>query len=280
LPLPQETKNYYPKLLALAKIISDPSKYGIKLPPLTTQPNFAVIKLHSQIDRAQIADLAGTTEEVVHELNPGMLRWATGSRGSYTLAIPTDKLATFKINLARLANQRRLLWVYHGVKNESLSTIASNYHTTVAELMKVNHLHSTTLENGKGLLVPVFSNRTYAGFSASVQGATAQMQVAKKLSAAKVTALPQQTPDATPAIDSVTANGLLSDSYANKAKVQVAASHSQASPVQQPKQSAVQQPQKAKLVAQKPVVAQPAAKQTALASQPDDLKTLMNKLYE
>lgn len=252
LPLPQETKNYLPKLLALAEIIRHPSKYGITLPALTTQPNFATVKLNSQIDRAQIADLADTSEDVVHQLNPGMLRWATAPHQSYELAIPTDKLATFKINLARLANQKRLLWVYHNPGSDSLATIAKQYHTSVKELQRVNELSSDTLVQGQGIVVPIISDKTYAGIRAAVQGSTAKLAIAKSLAHADVTPLPQHKVVVTSnrySVDAVSATGLLNDSYKN----QSTASTSTAA------------------------VVSPAA-----APQPtgNDLKALMNKLYE
>ena len=263
LPLPQQTRDYVPKLLALAEIIKNPSKYGFKLPSLTTDSNFATITLHSQIDRAQIADLAGTTEEVVHELNPGMLRWATEPHGSYSLAIPADKLSTFKINLARLANQKRLLWEYHAVSgNQSLSDIASSYHTTVAELQKVNRLDGTQLQNGQGLIVPVISNKTYATFSPGIQQSNAEVQVAQRLSRSatktvvKPTTTVASTSTAAPAsgsVDSVTANGLLNGSYD-------APAGSTTAPAQQ------------KMVQQ--------ASLSASSANNGDLKSLMKKLYE
>jgi membrane-bound lytic murein transglycosylase D len=288
LPLPQETKDYVPKLLALAEIIRNPSKYGITLPALTTEPNFQSIKLSSQIDRAQIADLADTTEEVVHELNPGMLRWATGTNGSYDLAIPTDKVATFKINLARLANQKRLLWVYHGVHNESLNDVSKNYHTTVKELMKINQLHTASVKNGQGILVPMFSNKTYAGFSAAVQGSSAKIKIAQQLSRAAVKPLPQENTvvasntaiqqpvaqhtapssavstsgSAGNSIDNVTANSLL------------AGGHQQMQ--QQAEQPATAQPQ-----AQQPTsTTSVQTQQSPQSTNGNNLKALMNKLYE
>jgi soluble lytic murein transglycosylase-like protein len=108
LNLPHETENYVPKLLALSMIIANPQKYGFTLPALTTKPNVATITLHSQVDVAQAAKLAGVPREEIKELNPGMLRWATYPNHPYHLVIPADKLQTFKVNLARLSDEQRL----------------------------------------------------------------------------------------------------------------------------------------------------------------------------
>ncbi len=274
LPLPQETKDYYPKLLAMAEIIANPAKYGFTLPPLTTEPNFATVKLSSQIDRSQIADLANTSEEAIHQLNPGMLRWATDPQGSYTLAIPTDQLSTFKINLARLANQKRLLWSYYNVNNASLADIALSHHTTVSELMAINQLPTTTIENGQGLIVPTLSNSTYADLNATVEESSLQAQIAMQLSQAQVQPLPAQMPVATPAqqvpqasqqikqpadpvVDRITANNLLRNTPAAVSSTSVASTSVQSVP------------------AATPQLAQPQS------DNPDPhLKALMQKLYE
>lgn len=243
LPLPQETKAYYPKLLALSMIVKNPAKYGFKLPALTTAPGFTSITLHSQIDRAQIATLAGITESTVHHLNPGMLRWATNPTGAYNLVIPADKLSAFKINLARLSGNKRLMWAYHAVQsNESLSTLAKHYHTTAAELTKVNDLSDSSLIYGQGIVVPQFSDKTFSEFNGDGSSASG-LSMSKHFQQAQAS-----TAAATPAASQITANDILDDS-------------SQAQP--------------------SAPAAAPATTAMAPSSQAnsDNLKSLMNKLY-
>jgi membrane-bound lytic murein transglycosylase D len=60
LPLPAETKNYIPKLLALAQIIAHSATYGISLPDIANKPYFAIIPVKSQITLTQVANLAKT----------------------------------------------------------------------------------------------------------------------------------------------------------------------------------------------------------------------------
>lgn len=182
LHLPQETENYVPKLLALSMIIQHPKKYGITLPALTTKPNVATITLHSQVDLAQAAQLAGVSRDEVKELNPGMLRWATYPNRPYHLVIPADKLQTFKVNLARLGNQQRLTWQYHEVgSNETLASIAKKYHVNLAMLKKINGLHGNYADYGSGVLVPKITHHTYADFAVNNQVTKSQMYIANYL---------------------------------------------------------------------------------------------------
>src|SRR5699024_6677210 len=59
LPLPGETRQYVPKLLALAALIAHPDKYGLKLPALPDKPMLAQVEVPGQIDLALAARLAG-----------------------------------------------------------------------------------------------------------------------------------------------------------------------------------------------------------------------------
>ena len=269
LPLANQTRHYVPKLLALAEIVKNPQQYGFELPRLSTQPNFATITLHQQIDRAQIANLAGVSTEVVHELNPGMRRFATGPHGTYTIAIPADKLATFKINLARLSDQKRLLWVYHKVGNESLTQLAQRYHTSTALLKNVNHLHVAELAKGAGIIVPVQSNQTYAGFKSAVQPSSTQLQFAQQFTQPNHsnTVINADASALDSSIDSVSANGLLDGSYNH-----VTEAMNTPVPAAVPLPASTAQKSTATKVA-------PKASSSALSSG-DDLKALMNKLYE
>lgn len=182
LHLPQETEAYVPKLLALSMIIQDPKKYGITLPALTTKPNVATITLHSQVDLAQAAQLAGVSRDEIKELNPGMLRWATYPNRPYNLVIPADKLSTFKVNLARLGDEQRLTWQYHEVgSDETLASIANKYHVNLAMLEKINQLHSNYASYGSGVLVPVIAHHTYADFAVNNQVTQSQMYIANYL---------------------------------------------------------------------------------------------------
>lgn len=59
LPLPQQTRAYVPRLLALAMIIRNPAKYGITLPAINNQPYLAQVDIGEPITLAHAAQLAG-----------------------------------------------------------------------------------------------------------------------------------------------------------------------------------------------------------------------------
>lgn len=156
LMLPEETKRYVPKLLALAVIVNDPAKYGVTLPKLTTTPEFTTVMIQSQVDKTQLANLTGTSPALIYRLNPSMLRFATDPTiQNYPIQIPTNTLSAFQANITHLTLPSSPSWIYHAMQGgESLENVADQYHITLAELEKINSLSSDITRSGQGILVP------------------------------------------------------------------------------------------------------------------------------
>jgi membrane-bound lytic murein transglycosylase D len=156
LRLPQETKNYIPKFLAIAAIVKDPARYNITLPPINNAPYIESIKINSQIDLHQAAKLANIDIKTIHELNPGYLRFATDPDGPHELILPIDKTDIFKQNFESLPENEKITWRdYHTEYGDSLDAIANKYNTEPIILKRVNNLANNTIKPKQHLLVPV-----------------------------------------------------------------------------------------------------------------------------
>ena len=59
LDLPRETQAYVPKLLAMRRIVEDPTRYGLEFGSMENQPYFVKVDVGGQIDLAVAAQLAG-----------------------------------------------------------------------------------------------------------------------------------------------------------------------------------------------------------------------------
>lgn len=70
LPLPQETKYYVPRLLAVAEIIENPEKYGVQLPPINNEPYFTEVKVNKPVSLEKVAKTSGIDIKTLHKLNP------------------------------------------------------------------------------------------------------------------------------------------------------------------------------------------------------------------
>lgn len=155
LSLPQETRNYVPKLLALAIVFDRPEEFGITLPPLKDEPYFEVVETGGQIDLAQAAGLAGVDVDEIYLLNPSFNRWATRPDGPHRLLVPRDSAERFREGLASLDPATRVAWTdYRVVSGDNLGSIARRFSTTPSVLRQVNGLNSDTIRVGQQLLIP------------------------------------------------------------------------------------------------------------------------------
>ncbi len=155
LDLPQQTKDYVPKLLALASIIRTPSHYQVDLPSIDNQPYLETVKLNTQIDLAYAAKLADIDLKLLYRLNPGFNRWATHPNGPQDLVLPNHHAQKFQINLARTDVSKLTSWQRYQVQSgDTLNDIATAYKTSMDELRYVNNLKTSQLSPGQYLLIP------------------------------------------------------------------------------------------------------------------------------
>jgi len=163
LDLPPETRYYVPKLLALKKIVNHPARYDVHLARIDDAPYFERIELDSQIDLALAAELADMDLDDLYELNPAYNRWATPPNGPNYLLIPLDNAEEFKQNLAQYPADKRIKWIRHRIRRgETISTIATSYHTSIGVIRRVNHMRSNLLRAGHDLTIPVASRELSA----------------------------------------------------------------------------------------------------------------------
>ena len=156
LKLPQETRNYVPRLLALAKIFANAEHYGINLKSQTHKPTFMAVDIGSQLELSKAAQLSNTNiKELIH-LNPGLSRGYTPPKGPHRLLIPINKAELFKKNLAALPFDQRVQWQRHKIKSgENLGMIARQYKTRIKGIREVNNLANNNIRAGAYLLIPV-----------------------------------------------------------------------------------------------------------------------------
>jgi len=68
--MPDETRNYIPKVQAIKNIISNPAAYNIALPSIDNQPYFVTITKSRNIDVKLAAQLAEMPLDEFKALNP------------------------------------------------------------------------------------------------------------------------------------------------------------------------------------------------------------------
>ena len=100
LRMPNETANYVPKLEAIKRIVTDPSKYGVKLPDVGNEPFFVTVTKPRDIDTETAAELAGMPLKEFRQLNPSFKLPVIVASHNNVMLLPADKVAEFIDNLA------------------------------------------------------------------------------------------------------------------------------------------------------------------------------------
>jgi membrane-bound lytic murein transglycosylase D len=169
--LPTETRNYIPRLLAIAAILKKPQRYGIEVAPLPRENTLQVVKSTSQIELDIVARLAGMDATELRRLNPGYIRWATAPEGPHSFLMPTANARAFSEKVVHLSQAERMPMtmskgssdtVAHRIgKGESLWQIARRYNTSVQVLSQINNIKKgKTLKVGDTLIVPLARDLT------------------------------------------------------------------------------------------------------------------------
>ncbi len=156
LSLSKETSAYVPRLLALVTIVKNPAAFGLTLPEVSYEQQFAVADVGGQLDLALASELAGLDLDTLYAYNPGYNRWATDPAGPHHLVLPVEVHGSFTRALQTVPQDERVRWLRHKIKNgETLSEIAEQYHTTLASIRSANGIRGNTIRAGRHLMIPV-----------------------------------------------------------------------------------------------------------------------------
>ncbi len=90
LRLAKETRDYVPRLIAVAKMISEPEAYGIILPLLPDQKSTRTIHFDAPVTLQAAADESGVGLQQLLELNPGYKKQEMPPEGPHRLLVPIE----------------------------------------------------------------------------------------------------------------------------------------------------------------------------------------------
>jgi membrane-bound lytic murein transglycosylase D len=156
LKLPEETRNYVPKLLAIKNIVATPAAYGLVLQPIRNEPYFTAIATAKHIDVKLAAQLADMTVTEFVALNPAHNRPVILQENSDLILLPIDKVETFRANLEAYDKPLVSWQAYQAKKGERIDRLAPRFGLSVERLKEVNGLAGRShLSAGQTLLVPI-----------------------------------------------------------------------------------------------------------------------------
>ncbi len=154
--LPTQTNFYVPKFEACVLIGENPAKYGFH--PQYASPNsYDTVTIPHALDLGIAARCAQTTESALRQLNPELRAWCTPeNKSGFTLKIPQGTEKSFETALAQVKdwNPGPTMLRYRIRRGDILGKIARRYHTSISNLIKINHIRSVrTLRPGQIILI-------------------------------------------------------------------------------------------------------------------------------
>lgn len=154
--LPNETRNYVPKLVAVRNIIQEPERFGVKLDAIADEAYFMQVNLSRPMEARQAAKLAEMDLDEFLSLNPAFQRRVIYADARNVLLLPTDRVETFQFNLNRQSADKQLQ-TYAARQGESAHGIASRFGVSLDWLKEYNplKLNKGKVAKPQTLVVPV-----------------------------------------------------------------------------------------------------------------------------
>jgi membrane-bound lytic murein transglycosylase D len=168
LDLRAETRDYVPKLLAISRIVGNPSAYGLEFAPIPNSPYFDVVDPGRQINLGEAAVLAGITRDDMFALNPAFNRMTTPPDGPHKLLIPVERSEPFRqalltddgsarVAAAALEPPKPRTTTHRVRRGESLGSISRKYDVALSDIRAANNLHGSVIQPGQTLVIPLGS---------------------------------------------------------------------------------------------------------------------------
>ena len=101
LRMPEETRNYVPRLQAIKNIVSEPELFHFELPFVANELYFTTVEAPPGVDLAEAARISGLPLDEFLALNPSFKRAVT-TRPGQTLVVPADRVSQLQDGMAEL----------------------------------------------------------------------------------------------------------------------------------------------------------------------------------
>lgn len=155
LRMPDETRNYLPKLQAVKNIVLKPERFALTLPPLQNHPYFLSVPIERDIDVDLAVRFAGLSLEEFRQLNPQMNKPVILAAGTPQVLLPYDAANTFVRALSAHRGKLASWTAWVAPKTLKPAEAARQVGMDEAQLREVNRIPAGMLvKAGSTLLVP------------------------------------------------------------------------------------------------------------------------------
>ncbi|AOJ87197.1 lytic transglycosylase [Burkholderia sp. MSMB0856] len=155
LRMPNETRNYVPKLQAVKNIIANPQQFGLTLPEIPNHPYFVTVTTSRDIDVAVAAKLANLSLDEFRSLNPSFSKPVILGATEPQILLPFDNASAFEKNLKAYNGQLSTWTTYTVSERARPAAIAEKIGVDADTLMSVNKIPAgMRLKPGSTIVVP------------------------------------------------------------------------------------------------------------------------------
>jgi membrane-bound lytic murein transglycosylase D len=155
LRMPQETRDYVPKLQAVKNIVRQPEAFALALQPLENHPFFLSVAIERDIDVGLAVELAGLSLDEFQQLNPQMNKPVILAAGTPQVLLPYDNANRFVRELSAYKRPLASWTAWVAPKTLKPADAARLIGMSEGELREVNRIPQNMLVRaGSTLLVP------------------------------------------------------------------------------------------------------------------------------
>lgn len=154
--LPEETRNYVPRFIAVRNVFRNLESNGVQLPAIHHNPRITSIYLNQAVDLNAISNLAGINRQELALLNAGVLRQVVPPNYG-VIWLPEDALGKLKKTLSDASGKVDSdalvsLSAAKAIPGENLGSFAKRNSTTVEEVRYLNNIHRSLYTISSGTL--------------------------------------------------------------------------------------------------------------------------------
>jgi len=155
LRMPNETRNYVPKLQAVKNIVMNPQAYGLTLPYIPNHPYFVTVTTAHDMDVDVAAKLANMTPDEFRSLNPSFKKPVILGATQPQILLPFDNASAFEHNLKTYTGNLSSWTTYTVTERAAPAAIAQKIGVDADTLMEVNKIPvGMRLKPGSTIVVP------------------------------------------------------------------------------------------------------------------------------
>jgi len=153
--MPNETKNYVPKLQAVKNIIGHPEQFNVILPRLDNEPYFTIVKNEKDIDVHLAAKLAELPLSEFKALNPQFNRPIITGGNNTSILLPIENASVFENNFLSWKGAYSSWTTLSINKSERVESLANRFGYKADVVREVNAIPAKMIvKAGSTILVP------------------------------------------------------------------------------------------------------------------------------